>query len=128
MSDLWVLDANTGRKVNLGGLGSFDAYGNFTAEINASEVGAGSITKTKLAGGASKVSVVAGEDETSTHKITCTGMAAGDEVVAVLVQDGTTKALTAHAGTLTAAADKVTPGTEVNNAANSYIVVWNDLT
>lgn len=77
-----------------------------------------------------KISVVDGEDETSTHKITVTGMAAGDEIVKVLVL--TTKAsiatLAAHAGTFTAATDKITPGTEVDNTNNQYIIFCNDLT
>lgn len=91
---------------------------------------AGTIAKTDLAGGFSRVSVVDGEDETSTHQITCTDMEAGDEVVAVLVL--TTKAsiatLAAHAGTLTAGAGLITPGTEVDNTSNQYVIFWNDLT
>lgn len=75
-----------------------------------------------------KVSVVDGEDETTTHQITVTGMVAADTVVAVLVL--TTKAsiatAAAHAGTLTAAAGKITPGTEVNNTGNQYLVFWID--
>lgn len=98
--------------------------------IGTTELANAAVTKAKLAGGFSKVSVVAGENEGSTHQITCTGMAVGDEVVAVLVL--TTAAsiatLAAHAGTLTAAANKITPGTEVNNTNNQYIIFWNDLT
>jgi hypothetical protein len=98
--------------------------------IGTAQIADGAVTKAKLAGGFSKVSVVDGEDETSTHQITVTGMAAGDEVVAVLVL--TTKAsiatMAAHAGVLTAAAGKITPGTEVDNTGNQYIVFWNDLT
>lgn len=78
--------------------------------------------------GAPKVSVVAGENETVTHQITVTGMVATDTVVAVLVL--TTAAsiatLAAHGGTLTAAAGKITPGTEVDNTGNQYIVFWVD--
>lgn len=76
------------------------------------------------------VSVVDGENEGSTHQITCTGMAAGDKVISVLVL--TTKAsiatLAAHAGTFLCAADKIVPGTEVNNTSNQYIIFWLDLT
>lgn len=76
------------------------------------------------------VSVVDGENETSTHQITCTGMAVGDVVTQVLVL--TTKAsiatMAAHAGTFKAGADKITPGTEVDNSNNQYIIFWLDLT
>lgn len=78
--------------------------------------------------GLPKISVVDGEDETSTHQITVTGMAADDTVIAVLVL--TTKAsiatMAAHAGTLTAASGKITPGTEVDNTNNQYIIFWID--
>lgn len=80
--------------------------------------------------GVSKVSVVNGEDETTTHQITVTGMAVGDEVVQVLVftTAASIATLAAHAGTFTAASGKITPGTEVDNTGNKYVVVWNDLT
>jgi hypothetical protein len=98
--------------------------------VGTNELQAASVTRTRLASGFAKVSVVTGEDETTTHQITVTGMAVGDEVVAVLVL--TTAAsiatLAAHAGTLTAAADKITPGTEVDNTGNQYLVFWTDLT
>lgn len=98
--------------------------------VTTAKIAAAAVTKAKLAGGFSKVSVVDGEDETTTHQITVTGMAVGDEVVAVMVL--TTKAsiatLAAHAGTLTAASGKITPGTEVNNTNNQYLVFWTDLT
>lgn len=78
--------------------------------------------------GLPKVSVVAGEDETSTNQITVTGMTADDTVIAVLVL--TTAAsiatLAAHAGTLTAASGKITPGTKVNNTNNQYLIFWQD--
>lgn len=78
--------------------------------------------------GIPKVSVVTGEDETSTNQITVTGMTADDTVIAVLVL--TTAAsiatLAAHAGTLTAASGKITPGTKVNNTNNQYLIFWQD--
>lgn len=88
------------------------------------------IAHTNLLGGFSKVSVVDGEDETSTHQITVTGMAVGDEVVAVIVLSTKASIATAalHAGTLTAAAGKITPGTEVDNTGKQYLVFWNDIT
>lgn len=77
-----------------------------------------------------RISVVDGENETSTHQITCTGMSAGDQVIAVLVL--TTKAsiatLAAHAGTFLCATDKIVPGTEANNTSNQYVIFWLDLT
>jgi len=90
----------------------------------------GFLTGDKLATGVINVTVVAGEDETATHQITCAGMAAGDEVVTVLVL--TTAAAIAtmakHAGTLVAAAGKITTDTEVNNTNNQYLIVWVDKT
>lgn len=76
------------------------------------------------------VSVVAGEDETSTHQITCTGMAAGDIITQVLVLTTAASIATmaVHAGVFKSAADKVVPGTEVNNTNNQYIIFWLDLT
>jgi hypothetical protein len=100
------------------------------SSVTAAKLGAGAVTGAKFGTGILKVSVVTGEDETSTHQITCTGMAVGDEVVQVLVL--TTAAsiatLAVHAGVFTAAAAKITPGTEVNNTNNQYIIFWNDLT
>lgn len=88
------------------------------------------VSGAKLATGVVRQTVADGADETSTHLIPVTGMAAGDEVIAVLVF--TTKAsiatLAAHAGTLTAAADGITPGTEVDNTGNQYLVTWVDKT
>lgn len=79
--------------------------------------------------GLPKISVVAGEDETATHQITVTGMAAGDIVVAVLVftTAASIATMAAHAGTLTAASGKITPGTEVVNTGNQYVVFWIDV-
>jgi len=76
--------------------------------------------------GLPKVSVVAGENETVTHQITVTGMAADDTVIAVLTLTSAASiaTLAAHAGTLTAAAGKITPGSEVDNTGNQYIVFW----
>lgn len=84
----------------------------------------------KLAAGVVRQTVADGADETSTHLIPVTGMVTGDEVVSVLVF--TTKAsiatMAAHAGTLTATTDGITPGTEVNNTGNQYLVTWIDKT
>lgn len=84
----------------------------------------------KLATGVVRQTVADGADETSTHLIPVTGMAAGDEVVSVLVF--TTKAsiatMAAHAGTLTPTTNGITPGTEVDNTGNQYLVTWIDKT
>jgi len=88
------------------------------------------LTGDKLAEDVVRVSVVAGEDETSTHTITCTGMEVGDEVVEIIVL--TTAAaiasMAAHAGTRVAAVDSITTDTEVNNTGNQYLIVWIDKT
>lgn len=91
---------------------------------------AGSVTGADLATGIVRVTLAAGVDETDPLPIPVTGMAEGDEVVAVLVF--TTAAdiatLAAHAGVFTAAVDGITPGTEVDNTGNQYFVVWIDKT
>jgi hypothetical protein len=101
-----------------------------TGCVKETDLAAGAVTKTKMGTGILKVSLVTGEDETSTHQITCTGMAAGDEVVQVLVLTTAASIATmaVHAGVFTAAAAKITPGTEVNNTNNQYLIFWNDLT
>lgn len=91
---------------------------------------ANAVTGAKLATGVVRQTVADGADETTTHLIPVTGMAAGDEVVSVLVF--TTKAsiatMAAHAGTLTPTTDGITPGTEVNNTNNQYLITWIDKT
>ena len=98
--------------------------------VTAAKIGAGAVSGANLATAFLKVTVQAGENETSTNQITCNGMAVGDEVVAVLVL--TTAAsiatLAAHAGTFTAAAGKITPGTKVDNTNNQYVILWIDKT
>lgn len=88
------------------------------------------LTHSQMPSAMSKVSVVAGEDETTTNQITCPGMAVGDEVVAVIVLTTAASIATAalHAGTMAAASGKITPGTKVNNTNNQYLIFWNDLT
>lgn len=80
------------------------------------------------AGGSTmKVSVVAGQNE-ATPAITVTGIAAADELVAFIVMASgvpTARALT----DFTLSANTITVGANAaNNAANKYLVYWNDLT
>lgn len=112
-----------------------DQYGAVASEHLAAGAAIGnfstnSIANTYLAGNFAQVSVVDGEDETSTHQITCPGITSGDQVSAVLVF--TTKAsiatMAAHAGTLTPTTDAITPGTEVDNTGNQYLIFWTKLT
>lgn len=125
-------DKTTTQKATLGLGGDMDlsdlAEGAFSSVTEAELAVHAAADLSTSVHGLAKVSVVAGEDETSTHQITVTGMTASDTVTAVLVL--TTAAsiatLAAHAGTLTAAAGKITPGTEVNNTNNQYIVFWTD--
>lgn len=96
----------------------------------ASNIGANGVTGAMLNTGVVKQTVSDGVDETTPTNIGCTGMAVGDEVVSVIVF--TTKAsiatMAAHAGTLTAAADGITPGTPVDNTGNQYLITWIDKT
>jgi len=91
---------------------------------------AAAVTKAKLAGGFSKIEIVAGQDETGDTTIPVTGMAVGDELVALLVQDGTSGVLTQRAlADFTVGAGVLTVGANAaNNAANKYVITWTDLT
>jgi len=96
--------------------------------ITTAKVPASTVTKTKLVGGFSKVTLAAGTN--SGANVTIAGIAVGDEVVAVLsfttaaaiatVADRTAEYV-AGAGVLTKAA-----GTDDRN--NQLVVFWNDLT
>lgn len=98
--------------------------------VAASNIGANGVTGAMFGTGIVKQTVADGADETSTHLIPVTGMATGDEVVSVLVF--TTKAsiatMASHAGTLTPTTNGITPGTEVDNTGNQYLVTWIDKT
>jgi hypothetical protein len=98
--------------------------------VDSAQLASNAVTGAKFGTGIFKVSLVAGEDESSTHQITCTGMAVGDEVVQVLVLTTAASIATmaVHAGIFTAAAAKITPGTEVNNTNNQYLIFWIDKT
>ncbi len=95
-----------------------------TARILVPDAGSG---RWLCLGNATKVSVLNGQNE-ATPAITLTGIAAADELVAFIVMASgvpTARALT----DFTLSADTITVGANAaNNAANKYIVVWNDLT
>jgi hypothetical protein len=98
--------------------------------VQTAHLRANAVSGAKLATGVVRQTVADGADETSTHLIPVTGMATGDEVVSVLVF--TTKAsiatMAAHAGTFTATTNGITPGTDVDNSGNQYLVTWIDKT
>jgi hypothetical protein len=106
----------------------FNLRHGFEGVIGTSMIQNDAITKTKLVGGFSKVTLAAGTGVGA--NVTIAGIAAGDEVVAVLsfttaiaiasVVDRTSEYV-AGAGVLTKAA-----GTDETN--NQLIVFWNDLT
>lgn len=95
-----------------------------------SQIQDSAVTGAKLATGIVNQTVSDGVDETTPTDIPVSGMEVGDEVISVLVF--TTKAsiatMAAHGGTLTAAADGITPGTPEDNSGNQYLVTWMDRT
>ncbi len=98
--------------------------------ITAAKIAANAVTGSELATGVVKASVANGVNETTPTNIPVTGMAVGDEVIAVLVftTAASIATLAAHAGTFTAAAGGCTPGTAVDNTGNQYVVFWIDKT
>jgi len=113
------------------------AGGTLNAEFAAggvveADIGAAAVTKTKLAGGFSKCAVVAGQDETGDTTIPVTGMAVGDELVTVLVLTTAaaiaTMAQRANADFTVGAGVLNVVANAVNNAAQQYLIFWNDLT
>jgi hypothetical protein len=101
-----------------------------TEAVTTAEIAAQAVTRTKLAGAFSKAVKVAGQDETSDTTIPVTGMVAGDELVAVFIEDGTSGKWTQRAlADFTVGAGVLTVGANAaNNTANAYIILWNDLT
>lgn len=114
---------------------SMDANGIDTADsaiVNnvSATVADGGITGAKLATGIYKVELVAGQDETSDTTIPVTGLAAGDELVRVLVEDGTSGVTAQRAnGDFTVGASNLTVGANAaNNTGKNYIIHWIDHT
>lgn len=93
-------------------------------------LGAAAVTKSHLVGGFSKIEKVAGQDETSDDTIPVAGLAAGDELVAVFVEDGTSGKWTQRALTdfTVGAAELTVKANKAVNTSNAYVVFWNDLT
>lgn len=96
--------------------------------LGSSALQPGSVTKTKLAGGFSKVTVADGT--TAATDVTVTGIAAGDELVSVLAL--TTKAaitsLADRTSEYTVGANKLVKAAGTDESSNQLIIVWNDLT
>lgn len=74
---------------------------------------------------------VAGQDETGDATIPVTGAVAGDQLVQVFVEDGTSGKWTQRAiadFTGPAAGNITVVANAANNVANAYIIAWLDLT
>lgn len=96
--------------------------------LGSSALQPGSVTKTKLAGGFSKVTVADGTAEAT--DVTVTGIAAGDELVSVLAL-ATKAAITSLAdrtSEYTVGANKLVKAAGTDESSNQLIIVWNDLT
>lgn len=102
-----------------------------TDGVGTAEIAADAVTKAELAGAFLKAELVAGQDETGDTTIPVTGSVAGDELVAVFVQNGTSGVLTQRAladftgpatGNITVAANAA------DNTSNFYLIIWLDLT
>lgn len=98
--------------------------------IGTTALAASGVTGAKLATGIYKVELVAGQDETSDTTIPVTGLAAGDELVRVLVEDGTSGVTAQRANDdFTVGASNLTVGANAaNNTGKNYIIHWIDHT
>src|ERR1700694_472329 len=108
---------------------SIPAGSSFVGAIPTADLAPAAVTKGKLAGGFSHVDIVAGVDETGTPSIAVTGIAVGDELVAVIVLASAASIATATKranADFTIAADALTVAAHAaNNAANQYLIFWN---
>jgi len=88
------------------------------------------LAKSNLPTGFAKAERVAGQDETGDTTIPVAGLAAGDELVALFVEDGASGKWTqrANADFTVGAANLTVVANAANNAANAYIVFWIDRT
>jgi hypothetical protein len=121
-------DGITAAKIAADAVGSSEIA---TDAVGSAEIAADAVTKAELAGAFLKAELVAGQDETGDTTIPVTGSVAGDELVGVFVQDGTSGVLTQRAladftgpatGNITVAANAA------NNTGNFYLIIWLDLT
>jgi len=124
-AQILVGDGTTMTSVAVSGDATIDNTG-------AVSLAADSVGKAEFAGGINKMVIIAGQDETGDATIDVTGMAAGDELVffAVIAATADVATITQRALTdFTVGAGVLTVGANAaNNAANSYLVFWNDLT
>lgn len=74
--------------------------------------------------------LVAGQDETGDTTIPVAGLAAGDDLIGVFVQNGTSGVLTqrANADFTVGAGNLTVVANAANNAANFYLILWADRT
>jgi len=98
-----------------------------TGAVSASEIADAAVTKSKLAGGFSKVTLKAGA---AAGDIAVTGIAVGDELVSVIrIVDGAdATVLSDITSEFTIAAGKINNTAGTNTTGNQLLVFWNDLT
>jgi len=104
-----------------------------TDAVESAKIKGAAVTKAKLAGGFAHVDVVAGVNETVTPSIAVSGIAVGDELIAVIVfvtTDAVLATMTKRANAdFTIAAGALSVGANAaNNTDNQYLIIWNDLT
>lgn len=98
------------------------------ASVTGAKVAANTLTGDKLATGIDREEVVAGVDETGTPAIAVTGIAVGDELVSVLVNNSGVLSQRALADFTVAAGQLDVVGNAANNASNQYLIRWKDKT
>lgn len=96
--------------------------------VTAGKIAAAAVTRTKLAGGFSKLAVENGT--AAATDVTVAGMVVGDELVSVLAL--TTKAaittLADRTSEYAVGAGKLVKAAGTNETSNQLVIVWNDLT
>ncbi len=99
-----------------------------TSAVTTAKIAAAAVTKVKLAGGFSKITVADGT--AAATDVTVAGMAVGDELVKVLSL--TTKAsiatLADRTSEYTVGAGKLVKAAGTNETDNQLLIFWNDLT
>lgn len=112
-------------EIATGGVAAVDLASN---AVTTAKILDANVTKGKLAGGFSKITLAAGT--AAATDVTVSGMAVGDELVAVL--SFTTAAAIASVANQTAeyvvAAGKLTKAAGTDESGNQLIIFWNDLT
>jgi len=106
--------------------GAIDPEHFAASAVETAAIDDGAVTGPKLGTGVVAQEIVAGQDETSDTTIPVTGIGAGDELVRLLVQDGTSGVLTqrANADFTVGAAELTVVGNAADNTANKYLITW----